>query len=595
MICLLVMTLQVHIIFAQVKNEDKTKIEEYQEQLEKHKQEGNTPKELEFNNKIAFIYWQNNVYDKAAEHFTRSLELNQQMNNQNGIKSISYYLGMIYSEQDKLNEAVTAFERGIKISREQKMKNSVASGLINLAQAYQNAGEYQKSNQNAHEALEIAQELEDLEFTRNCYGLLSENYKNLGDSEESMKYFDLYSSVDKHLKNREITNIKEESQGQILKAIQEKSQTEQQLAEEQGIRKRTEDSLAKIARINRERQMQLEMNQLELDRKQAQLKLEKTIRNGLLLVIAIAIIFSILLYYFYKQKKEAYKLLEKQNEKINEQNIKIQEQKDELQIQNTKLNDSISYAQNIQQAILPIQSDLNQFFDAFIMYKPKDVVSGDFYWYTEIYDSNKKTNRIFLAVVDCTGHGVPGAFMSMIGNRIFNELINEKNIYDPSKILYYLNQYVIEALKQKHTDNTDGMDVCLIVTENNNKDEKIAYFAGAKRPLYLFSQKDQAIKKINGDRYSIGGISKNKNEKQFSAVEVTIRKGDIIYLTSDGMVDQVNSSGKRFGTRRFQNLLQQNAEKPLSYQKAKLEEEFDKFQTGTEQRDDITIIGAKIV
>lgn len=588
-------SLQAQIIFAQVKNEDQTKIKEYQEQVEKYKQENNTPKELEFNNKIAFIYWQNNVYNKAAEYFSRSLELNEQMNNQNGIKSISYYLGMIYSEQGKLDEAVTSFERGIKISREQKMKNSVVSGLINLAQAYQNAGEYQKSNENAHEALEIAQEIEDLEFTRNCYGLLSENYRKLGKSEEGMKYFDLYSSIDKHLKNREISNIKEESQGQILKAIQEKSQTEQQLAEEQGIRQRTEDSLAKIARINRERQMQLEMNQLELDRKQAQLKLEKTIRNGLLLVIAIAIIFSILLFYFYKQKKEAYKLLEKQNEKINEQNKKIQEQKDELQIQNTKLNDSINYAQNIQQAILPVQSDLNHYFDAFIIYKPKDVVSGDFYWFTEIYDSKEKIEKKFLAVVDCTGHGVPGAFMSMIGNRIFNELINEKNIYEPSEILYYLNQYIIDALKQKYTDNTDGMDVCLVVTDNSNTKEKIVNFAGAKRPLYIFSQEENKLKKINGDRYSIGGISKNKNEKQFSTVKLDMKKGDIMYLTSDGMVDQVNSLGKRFGTRRFQSLLQQNAEKPLSYQKSKLEEEFEKFQTDTEQRDDITIIGAKIV
>ncbi len=580
--------LQGNVLFAQLGKEDKQNIDEYKQLIERYHKENNETKELEYSNKIAFIYWQNNLYEEAVQYFTRSLELNQQMGNQNGIKSISYYLGMIYSEQDKLEEAVEAFERGIKISREQKMKNSIVSGLINLAQAYQNADKFELSNENAHKALEIAQEIENLEFIQSCYGLLSENYKELGNSEESMKYFDRYSSIDKHLKNREISNIKEEKEGEILKAITEKSQTEKQLAEEQGIRKRTEDSLTKIARINRERQMQLEMNQLELERKKAQLKLEKTIRQGLLLVIAISIIFSILLFYFYKQKKEAYKLLEKQHKKINEQNIKIQEQ-------NTKLNDSINYAQNIQQAILPVQSELNKNFETFTIYKPKDVVSGDFYWYTEVNNSPGVLEKVFLAVVDCTGHGVPGAFMSMIGNRIFNELINEKNIYEPSQILYYLNQYIIEALKQKHTDNTDGMDVCLIVIDMDHSKEKRAYFAGAKRPLYIFSLEDKSLNKIKGDRNSIGGITRNKAEKKFSTREFTLKEGDMIYLSSDGMVDQVNVAGKRFGSRRFQSLIQQNGEQPLSYQKTILEEEFEKFKTNTAQRDDVTIIGAKVI
>ena len=127
-----------------------------------------------------------------------------------------------------------------------------------------------------------------------------------------------------------------------------------------------------------------------------------------------------------------------------------------MNLQNKKINSSIQYAQNIQQAILPLENNIGKYFDHFIIYKPKDIVSGDFYWYTEL------ENRVYLASVDCTGHGVPGAFMSMIGSRLLNEIVIEKEITDPAKILALLNSKIIEALRQNETENADGMDVCLI-------------------------------------------------------------------------------------------------------------------------------------
>jgi serine phosphatase RsbU (regulator of sigma subunit) len=582
--------------FAQnISSADQEKLDRYNKLIEQSREKGNQNQELEYINKAAFIYWQNNVYSKATEYFNRSLHINQELGNKNGIKLVSYYLGMIYSEQNKYNQAIESFERGIKISRELNMKSSIVSGLINLAQTYQNKNDYSQSNQHAKEALTLAKELQNMKFVRSCYGMLSENYKQLGDSEKSIKYFDLYSSIDKHIKNEKISEIKKESESQVSKAVTEKKKTEQELEEERDRRKMTEDSLARAEQISRERQMQLEMKELDLKKKQAQLKLEKTIRHGLLLLIGIAIIFTLLLLYFYRQKKKAYQLLAEQNEKINKQNIQIQEQKNKLEIQNTKLNDSINYAQNIQQAILPIQSDLSKIFETFVLYKPKDVVSGDFYWYTEVNNSKLNHNKTFLAVVDCTGHGVPGAFMSMIGNRMFNELINEKKIHDPAQILYYLNENIIEALKQEYTDNTDGMDVCLISIEQTEDNLKKVEFAGAKRPLYYYKQENKEIERIRGDRFSIGGINKNKKEKQFTTQELYFRKNDILYLTSDGIIDQVNLNGKRFSSKRMLNVLNASIDQPLSYQKTKLEQELENFKNETEQRDDITVIGAKII
>jgi len=573
---------------------DEKKVEQYEQQITKHRSENNIKKELEYSNKVAFIYWQNNFYDKAEKYFQRCLEINDKLGNKNGIKLTSYYLGMIYSEKEQYEQAIQSFKRGVNISRELNLKSSILSGLINLAQTHQIMDDFKQSNQYAQQALALAKEQNDMKSVRSCYGLLSENFKQLGNSEKSIKYFDLFSSIDKHLKNEKISEIQKESETRVNQAQAEKQKTEEELEEEIDKRKMTQDSLQKVARISRERQMQLEMKELEIKKKQAQLKLERTIRNSLIIGFILIAGFSILLFNFYKQKKKAYKKLEKQNEHINAQNKQIQEQKNKLETQNNKLNDSLTYAENIQAAILPVQSELKKEFDIFILYRPKDIVSGDFYWFTQVYEDGMPRPITFLAVVDCTGHGVPGAFMSMIGNRIFNEIISEKRIMDPAKILKLLNQYIVEALKQETKDNTDGMDVCLISMENTENHVKNIRFAGAKRPLYYYSTGEGEINKIRGDRYSIGGINKNKKGKEFTTKELQLQKGDILYLTSDGIFDQVNNSRKRFSSKRFLKVLNQNIDKSLDVQHKEMEMALDEFKGNSEQRDDITVLGAKI-
>jgi len=573
---------------------DEKKVEQYEQQITKHRSENNIKKELEYSNKVAFIYWQNNFYDTAEKYSQRCLEINDKLGNKNGIKLTSYYLGMIYSEKEQYEQAIQSFKRGVNISRELKLKSSILSGLINLAQTHQIMDDFKQSNQYAQQALALAKEQNDMKSVRSCYGLLSENFKQLGNSEKSIKYFDLFSSIDKHLKNEKISEIQKESETRVNQAQAEKQKTEEELEEEIDKRKMTQDSLQKVARISRERQMQLEMKELEIKKKQAQLKLERTIRNSLIIGFVLIAGFSILLFNFYKQKKKAYKKLEKQNEHINAQNKQIQEQKNKLETQNNKLNDSLTYAENIQAAILPVQSELKKEFDIFILYRPKDIVSGDFYWFTQVYQDGMPRPITFLAVVDCTGHGVPGAFMSMIGNRIFNEIISEKRIMDPAKILKLLNQYIVEALKQETKDNTDGMDVCLISMENTENHVKNIRFAGAKRPLYYYSTGEGEINKIRGDRYSIGGINKNKKGKEFTTKELQLQKGDILYLTSDGIFDQVNNSRKRFSSKRFLKVLNQNIDKSLDVQHKEMEMALDEFKGNSEQRDDITVLGAKI-
>ena len=571
------------------------KAEQYQRQISSYQSNGNKRKELEYLNKLAFLYWNNKHYEQAASNFHKSLDINQSLDNQNGVKRTHYYLGMIFSESGQYNQAIGQFEKGLALSRQMNMKNSRLSGQLNLAQTYQLIEKYEVSNEHAQKALSIAKELNDLKQIRRSYGLLSENFKKLGNSEESIKYFDLFSTIDQHLKNEQISDIKKESENQVSQARSEKQQTEKQLAKEIDKRKMTEDSLERVERITREQQMQLEMKELENKKIQAQLKLEKTIRNSFIIGFILFAGFSLLLYHFYRQKKRANVMLENQNHKINQQNHQIQQQKNKLQLQNTKLNDSLTYAENIQHAILPVKSQLNQVFNTFILYRPKDIVSGDFYWYTQVNGKELAHPLTFLAVVDCTGHGVPGAFMSMIGNRIFNEIITEKKVLDPAQILYHLNDYIVEVLKQERTDNTDGMDVCLISMEHHNHPVKEIRYAGARRPLFYYRQSKGEIEKLKGDRYSIGGINKNKKQKEFHTQKLNLENGDLMYLTTDGIFDQVNDNSKRFSSRRFLQIINNNIHQPMEFQGKRLEEELICFKGESEQRDDITVVGVKII
>ena len=307
--------------------------------------------------------------------------------------------------------------------------------------------------------------------------------------------------------------------------------------------------------------------------------------------------------------------IKKANNKINKANI-------EISFQNTQIKSSINYAKTIQQAILPIEESISENLNNFIIYRPKDVVSGDFYWFTVVKDIPllKEVEYLkFIAAVDCTGHGVPGAFMSMIANTLLNDIINKDKIYSPKDILSKLNSEIRKSLKQDITENRDGMDICLCrIDEKQHKDTtqtnstlknsnqtnstlknsnltnyKIT-FAGAKRPLYYYKSQEKELVRQKGDRKSIGGIIIKENKEIFTNQEIILQQNDLIYLTTDGYIDQNNKKRKRFGTKKFENILNKIANMELSEQKQILETELDKWQNNEKQRDDITVIGIKI-
>ncbi|CAN5911812.1 hypothetical protein BH11BAC7_BH11BAC7_02990 [soil metagenome] len=277
-----------------------------------------------------------------------------------------------------------------------------------------------------------------------------------------------------------------------------------------------------------------------------------------------------------------------------EQNHKIEKQNFELESAYKGIKDSIHYAERIQHAILPVTSEFeNSFSDSFVFFIPRDIVSGDFYWMV------RRGPLSVIACVDCTGHGVPGAFMSMIGNTILNEIVLEKNIVSPEKILNLLHIRVRQALRQDSGGETrDGMDISICHVDHEKN--RLSY-AGANRALWII--RDKALTIIQPDKFSIGGYQIGK-ERRFTLHEMQIKKGDCIYMTTDGYADQFGGAkGKKFMVKRFQQLLLDISDLSMSQQKEYIERTFfswKDFKTKEgnanklEQVDDVLVIGFRI-
>ncbi len=285
--------------------------------------------------------------------------------------------------------------------------------------------------------------------------------------------------------------------------------------------------------------------------------------------------------------------------KVVERTAKIEKQKDELHVayveienknvlveqKNRDITDSINYAKRIQKAILPLDVEISKSLpESFILFKPRDIVSGDFYWFATV------DNKHILACVDCTGQGVPGAFMSMIGNSLLNEIVYEKKIHEPAKILNSLNEGVRLALKQNQHDNEthDGMDIALIRIEGMN-----LQYAGAHRPLFLI--RNGELKEVGATKFAIGGMQLDDDKKVFLNNTLSLEKGDALYMFTDGFVDQFGGEkGKKFMSKRFQELLLSIQNNTMSEQKVLLNTVIEQWKGNVEQVDDILVIGVRI-
>lgn len=590
---------------------------------------------------MAVIHQQQQNFTKAVSLYEEAKGIFENENRPTDVAKVHIYLASTYYGLNDLPKSKRETEQAIKYAQE-------SNSLPLLEKAYNRLSNIYEKQGNAKRALEAYKnymKVRENAFTEEKQKLSQVTASQI-DAEKQEKRLKLLI-VDQELKNVELEKLAVEKQQQeqklaLLQQQQDLQQAnlkteqleKQQVAQELRMAQEallSQERNKKIADLQKEQEIQnLALKQKELEEKEREkaLKLlesetklltqesklqkikleeeqrlreeEKRFRLYAIGIILLVLSMLILIIVGYLGKRKANTKLAQQNMEITEQkeeievtasklemaNKAVEAQKEELEIKNTQLTDSIVYAKRIQKAIMPIPENVNRHFtDHFSVFIPKDVVSGDFYWFTAL------KNKTFFAIVDCTGHGVPGAFMSMIGNTLLNQIIKERDVYDPDKILSLLHLSVRDALKQKDTRNADGMDVGICCLEKWEDGVINLKFSAAKIPLILVN--NQEVQVVKGDRKSIGGAQKEQHQA-FTPHNIQVEKGDIIYLITDGIIDMADHTRKRFGSKKLTDFLSENHTLPLSEQKLKLERLIKDYQKGADQRDDITLVGLKV-
>ncbi len=566
-------------------------LDNFLKSLKIYEDEGNEKGKANSYNDIGYVYLYKRDFDKALKTFLKGLNICQKAdykaglaNSFNGIgdtyekeamyvKALDNYhqclkiwvetkvisgegraygnIGIVYSDMGNYPQAIANYLKLLKLSKEGSDNRGISDAYVGLGDAYMKQNKLEEADTYLNQSLLLSKEMGNKEGTKESFSSLSQLYEKKGDFKQAYEYHKLFSNIKDTLLN-------EHSDWQI---------------NEMDTKYESEKKEKDIELLNKDKELQ-----------QADINKQKIIRNGFIGGLSLALLLAFILFNRYVIKQKLNSALSHKNNELTQKNDLIEKQK-------TKIIDSITYAQLIQKSILVDESEIKKLLpESFIYYQPKDIVSGDFYWCSKI------NNKIIIAVADCTGHGVPGAFMSIIGNTILNQVVNEKHITMPSEILRLLNIGIYEALHQEkgETLSRDGMDIALCCVDYDNSQLE---YAGAQHPLYI--AEDKVLTVIKGDRLTIGGggmISKKIDplKRVYTNHLIQIKNDMCIYLFSDGYKDQYRVSDRRkFGIQKFKDLIQNNQHFEMQKQKELFADAHDKWKGNGPQIDDVLIIGLR--
>jgi serine phosphatase RsbU (regulator of sigma subunit) len=601
-------------------------------------------------NQIGFLKHKQNLPDSALVFFFRAVEFSEKGNED------IYFLTDVWSniaicQQNigNLQEMLDSFRKALEYAKKSGRTDEAARIERILATIYFREDDNYHAELYCQDCIESAKESANLNVLQLCYKDYSAVLERGNDFVKALEYYEKYLSLrdslnyenrlaektasdrvsefeatEQRLRNELATEEIHGLEMKTLKAEAQKKDIEMNLLlKQQALARSEKDLLAQSLALEQEKSIAMEnaqkiklleqdkiMKQLEIEKKTEQEKAlqnanklieaeknqlemkaekEKQIRKMavgigvLMLLVAVTILAGLLSARKKNQKlAESKQQIEKINTDLELTNAEVLKQKEIIEQKNQSITDSIQYASRIQTAVLPPDDFLGEWeLENFILYKPKDIVSGDFYW------GVKKNEKIIVAAGDCTGHGVPGAFMSMLGHAFLEEIVNTKEIIDSATILNLLRDEIINTLKQKGTagEARDGMDISLVIMDVNSG--KLEY-AGANNPLYII--RDGKLLKFSADRMPIGihFISFTP----FTNQTIEIKKGDFLYLFSDGYADQFGGpKGKKFMYIPFQELLLRNHSKSMAEQKEILDITFEEWKGDREQVDDVLVIG----
>lgn len=585
--------------------------------------------QLSANNTLGGIYDQRGEYDKAIDCYFKAEEIAEKMNNLNGQMACLSNIGLIYTSKGNYNQALGYFRKCLLLTKG-KNKSIATTCLVNLGDVFGRMGIYDSALFYNNEALANKTAAGDKNGMSTCYLNNAQVYVMLNDlakaQENNAKAYELETETGDQ-RGSAITLISmaqvEKKKGNSAAALNDLQRSEQiahnigsqdvllsvydelsHVYAAKGDYRNAYESHLVFSQINDSvlgeksdkniSELQTKFETVKKDKAIAELTKDKTISDALiekknneakrrfqLLMFALAVLvfvigFAIFIFFSLRRNQRLNRILGQKNALIEEKNKSI--------------TDSINYARRIQRAMLTSESYLQKFLPEFFIFnRPKDIVSGDFYW--AVYLNGK----LFFMTADCTGHGVPGAFMSLIGVSFLNEIVIEKNITDPGKILDQLRDEIIHALNPEENEMQDdgssvmdGMDCVLCVYDLK---EMELHYAAANNPLWIV--RNGMINVYAANKMPVG---KYEGEKEtFGTGKVKLVKGDTVFTFTDGFADQFGGpQGKKFKYKQLGNLLSANANLPMPGQKKILEHTFENWKSYLEQVDDVLVIGVKV-
>ena len=516
-----------------------------------------------FNN-IGNAYISKGDYKKALEYFNNCYRLYVRDKDSNGITMITLnianaYLRMALKEKNNnyFKKALVYYQELLNDFKNPKgyyqavyknnhsVEDRYAEVLTGIGQIYCETGNVNEGIKYLLSGLKLSEEINDNDKILNASEQLVIAFEKKGDYKLANEYLHIFNSVKDSLLN-------EKSRG----------------------------SMEQMQALYQSTQKEHEIQKLNADKKltAAELSKQRTQRNFFVVGFSLLILLSLFIYRSYRQKQKANRVIEAQKEEVEKQKELVDEK-------NKEITDSIHYAQRIQSALLAGSKLLNAALtDHFILYRPKDIVSGDFYW------AQEKGDWLYLATADCTGHGVPGAFMSLLSISFLNEAINTTSFTKPNEILSYVRTRIIEALKTDGSDEggKDGMD-CVLCAYNFKTNIMLASLAN--NPIWVI--RNSEITEIKPDKLPVG--KHDFDNKEFTLHEILLKKNDVIYTFTDGYADQFGGpKGKKFKYKQLQEIIVSNSAKPMDEQKELLGQSILNWKGKLEQVDDILVIGVKI-
>jgi len=577
-------------------------------------------------NNIGIIYRAHGNQERALDHFLKALDIFREVGNNVGEANTLNNIGNIYYQQQKFDQALNMYDRSLGISEKLGDKNSMAGKLSNIGGVHLQLGNKEKALESTRRALNVQKEIGDDKGQISTLNNLGAYFKEDGDLDQSLKYYQNAEFLQRKIGDHSYTTTTLTSIGQIYKekkqpqvgltylqrALSEAKRygsTEDQITvfenlsqtyADLGDFKRSYDhqqkalnmrdsldrqvstrQLAEMQAKFETEQKQREIELLNKDKEVQQLRLTKqiTVRNMVIVLSVLTLLLAVLIYGRYRTKKRAAEELDRKNHEIEKQKKAVEEK-------NQEITSSIQYAKRIQDAIMPSMDEIRTVLpDSFVYYRPKEIVSGDFYWFS------KQGKRAFIAAVDCTGHGVPGAFMSMIGNDHLNQIVNVEKVTSPEVILNRLHHEIQVTLKQKHgvSENHDGMDIALCVLDPAT--DKLL-FSSANR--FLYRVRNGEVLEVRGDTANIGGIM-HEDVRKYALHEVDRQASDVFYIFSDGVSDQFGGEdGKKFGYKRLKELLVEMHALPVAEQRELFEQRLLAWMGNNDQIDDFLLIGFRV-